>query len=219
MFSNKKALFALTFFLLSGFWTISHTQPAGTGWSRQEAEAKLGIRVQCANKPHQGLLQWGPNFPGWDRSRQPKALARPVTVGSTGTIKEILKVSESQYQLVVHWDRANPKEPYWSTVIGPSEYGVTVSFLVQSELLGKWREIGRTATIEFLKEGGFEAVDNEGLAVAGRYNLINDSILKFEIHREGTPAEVVTLEFSLHDDNLTLTPAEGGGVERYRKEK
>jgi len=220
MFSNRKTLIALMFSLLWGFWAASVTQAVGPGWNRQEAEAKLGIRVQCASNPNQRLLQWGPNFPGWDRSSQPKAIGRSVIVSSTGTIKEIMKVSEGQYQVVVHWDRANPKDPYWSTAIGPAEYGVTVLSVVQLELVGNWSEIGRKATIEFLKDGGFEAVDNEGLAVAGRYYLINDTSLKFEIHQKETPAEIVTLDFSLLGDNLTLTSAEGrGGVERYRKEK
>ena len=32
-------------------------------------------------------------------------------------------------------------------------------------LVGKWKEIGKTATLEFWKDGTFKAVDNQGMAV------------------------------------------------------
>lgn len=207
--------------LLIGFFTgASGAEASSDGWSHDEAEEKLNTRVECLSNSHEELLQWGPNFPGWDRSRQPKTLGRPVKVGAKGVIKEILQVSEGKYQVVVHWDRENQEDPFWSTVIGPAEYNLTVSSLFQPELVGKWREVGRAATIEFLKDGGFKAVDNEGLAVSGRYTLIKDGSIKFEIQREGTTDEVVTLNFSLTGHDLKLTPADaGGGVEHYRREK
>jgi len=38
-------------------------------------------------------------------------------------------------------------------------------------VVGKWREVGKTATVEFLKDGTFKAVDNQGMAVSGKYTL------------------------------------------------
>ena len=35
-------------------------------------------------------------------------------------------------------------------------------------ILGKWKEIGKTATLEFWKDGTFKAVDNQGMAVKGK---------------------------------------------------
>ena len=32
-------------------------------------------------------------------------------------------------------------------------------------IVGKWKEIGKTATLEFWKDGTFKAVDNQGMAV------------------------------------------------------
>lgn len=207
--------------LLLGFLLFpSEAAASFNSWSYREAEAKLGTHVVCISNLHEQLLQWGPNFPGWDRSRQPKVLGRPVKVGANGVVKEIRQVSEGKYQVVVHWDPEDPGEPHWSTVIGPADDNVTVSSLLQPDLTGRWREVGRSATLEFLQGGGFKALDNEGMAVAGRYTLIKDGRIRFEIQREGTTDEVVTLNFSLTGDDLTLTPTDGhGGMEHYRREK
>ena len=219
MFSNRKASISLSLALLWMIWAGSVTLAGDSAWSRTEAEAKLDIRVQCVSNPGEALLQWGPNFPGWDRSRQPKAVGRPVKVGAKGVIKEILQTSEGQYRVVVHWDSEKAGGPYWSTVIGPAEVNVTTASLPPSALAGRWREVGRSATLEFLPDGGFRAVDNEGMAVAGRFKLVRDGNITFEMQHEDTTDEIVTLNFSLIGDELTLTPSGRVEVERYRKEK
>ena len=38
-------------------------------------------------------------------------------------------------------------------------------------VFGKWKEIGKTATLEFWKDGTFKAVDNQKMAVKGKYTL------------------------------------------------
>jgi hypothetical protein len=209
----------LSFSVVLIFSAALFAEVLSDGWSRQEAEAKLGVRVECISNPNQELLQWGPRFEGWDRSMQPKALGRPVKVGSRGAIKEILRVSEGKYKVVVHWHPEAPGDPFWATVIGPAEYNLTISSIPQSHIIGKWREIGRAATVEFLEDGTFKAVDNEGLAVAGKYTVVKDGNMKFQIQREGTTEKMVNLGFSIVGDELTLTPSDGGAVERYRKEK
>ena len=40
-----------------------------------------------------------------------------------------------------------------------------------SSIVGKWKEIGKTATLEFWKDGTFKAVDNQKMAVKGKYFL------------------------------------------------
>jgi hypothetical protein len=169
--------------------------------------------------PERQLLKWGPRFPGWDRSRQPKAVGRPVEVGSRGVIRESLRVSDGRYRVVIHWDPERAGGPYWSTAIGPGELKVTAASLRSSQLVGSWREVGRSARIEFLPDGGFAAVDNEGMAVAGRFRLVGDGRLSFAIRHEGSADEIVDLDFSLIGDELTFAPAAGGRAERYRKLK
>ncbi len=88
------------------------------------------------------------------------------------------------------------------------------------DLLGKWKEIGKTATIEFSKDGTFRAVDNQGMAVSGKYNLPGDGHLRCEIQRNEGGLEVVTLMISVKGDELTLTSeGDDDATERYKRER
>jgi hypothetical protein len=86
-------------------------------------------------------------------------------------------------------------------------------------IVGKWKEIGKTATLEFWKDGTFKAVDNQGMAVKGKYKLIEPGNIKLEIFRQDAPPEIVNGTFSLQGDVLTVTSADGKETERYRREK
>ena len=86
-------------------------------------------------------------------------------------------------------------------------------------VVGKWKEIGKTATLEFWKDGTFKAVDNQGMAVKGKYTLIEPGNVRFEIFRQGSPSEIVNGTFSLQGDVLTFTSADGKEIERYKREK
>ncbi len=72
------------------------------------------------------------------------------------------------------------------------------------DLIGKWKEVGKTAMIEFWEDGAFKAVDNQGMAVSGKYTLSQDGYLQCEIQQEGRAAEVVKLKVSIKGDELTL---------------
>ena len=86
-------------------------------------------------------------------------------------------------------------------------------------IVGKWKEIGKTATLEFWKDGTFKAVDNQGMGVKGKYTLIEPGNVRFEIFRQGSPSEIVNGTFSLQGDVLTFTSADGKEIERYKREK
>jgi hypothetical protein len=86
-------------------------------------------------------------------------------------------------------------------------------------IVGKWKEIGKTATLEFWKDGTFKAVDNQKMAVKGKYTLIEPEIVRFEIFRQDSPPEIVNGTVSLQGDVLTFTSADGKEIERYRREK
>ncbi len=87
------------------------------------------------------------------------------------------------------------------------------------DLIGKWREVGKTATVEFSKDGTFKAVDNQGMAVSGRYTLLKDGDLRCEIQQKGGVGEVVNLTISIKGDELTLTSSKDKEVEIYRRER
>jgi len=86
-------------------------------------------------------------------------------------------------------------------------------------IVGQWKEIGKTATLEFQKDGTFKAVDNQGMAVNGKYKLIEPGNIRLEIFRQDSPPEIVKGTFSLQGDVLTVTSADGKEVERYKREK
>ena len=86
-------------------------------------------------------------------------------------------------------------------------------------IVGQWKEIGKTATLEFWKDGTFKAVDNQGMAVKGTYTLIEPGNIRLEIFRQDSPSEIVNGTFSLQGDVLTVTSADGKEIERYRLEK
>jgi hypothetical protein len=87
------------------------------------------------------------------------------------------------------------------------------------DLIGKWKEVGKVATLEFSTDGTFKAVDNQGMAVSGKYTLSKDGRLRCEIRHEGGSEEVVDLMISIKGDELTLTSTGSSGAERYRREK
>jgi hypothetical protein len=69
------------------------------------------------------------------------------------------------------------------------------------------------------KDGTFKAIDNQRMAVSGKYTLIEPGNIRFEIFRQGSPSEIVNGTFSLQEDVLTFTSADGKEIERYKREK
>ena len=86
-------------------------------------------------------------------------------------------------------------------------------------LVGKWKEIGKVATLELWKDGTFKAVDNQKMAVKGKYSLSENGNIRFEIFRQGSPSEIVNGIFSVQGDILTFTSADGKEIQRYKREK
>jgi len=85
-------------------------------------------------------------------------------------------------------------------------------------VVGKWREVGKTATVEFSKDGTFKAVDNQGMAVSGKYTLHENGNARFEIEREDSPPEIVSGKISVQGEELTLISGDGKEVDRYKRE-
>jgi hypothetical protein len=86
-------------------------------------------------------------------------------------------------------------------------------------LIGKWREIGKMATIEFLEDSSFKAMDNMGMAVSGKYILLGNGNVRFEIARQGTSKEIIDGKFSMQEDELVISFGNGKEVERYGRVK
>ena len=86
-------------------------------------------------------------------------------------------------------------------------------------LVGNWKEIGKTATIELWKDGTFKAVDNQKMAVNGKYSLTENGNIRIEIFRQGSPSEIVNGKYSVQGDTLIFTSADGKEIQRYRRQK
>lgn len=87
------------------------------------------------------------------------------------------------------------------------------------DIMGKWKEVGKMATIEFSADHTFKAVDNQGMAVFGKYTLFKDGNLRCEIQQEGSSEEVVNATISIKGDELTVTSSGTSEAETYRREK
>jgi len=85
-------------------------------------------------------------------------------------------------------------------------------------LVGKWKEIGKTATLELWKDGTFKAVDNQKMAVNGKYFLSENGNIRFEIFQQGSPSEIVNGKYFVQGDILTFTSADGKEIQRYRRQ-
>ncbi len=84
-------------------------------------------------------------------------------------------------------------------------------------ILGKWQEIGTTATLEFHKDGTFAAVDDMDMAVSGTYSHRRDGRTRFEITIPGSPPDIVWGKIDVQGDELIVTSDDGNEVDRYRR--
>ena len=73
--------------------------------------------------------------------------------------------------------------------------------------------------MELSKDGQFKAVDNQHMAVSGRYSLVENGKIRFEVSRQGSPPDIVNGRYSIQDGILTLTSADGKEIQRYRRQK
>lgn len=87
------------------------------------------------------------------------------------------------------------------------------------DVVGRWQEVGKTATLVFWKDGRFKAVDNQGMAVSGTYKLHENGKVRFAIDRQGFFPEIVVGKISTEGDKLTLISGDGSEIDRYRREK
>ena len=94
-----------------------------------------------------------------------------------------------------------------------------VSCLSTPNLIGRWREIGKTSTLEFWKDGTFKAVDNDGMSVTGKYLLLNNGNIRFEVTRIGSSPDIIKGKIAIMGDELTFRSLDGREIERYRRER
>ena len=94
-----------------------------------------------------------------------------------------------------------------------------VSCAQKQDVAGKWQEVGKKSILEFHRDGTFNAVDDMGMAVSGKYTLQEKGAIRFEITREGSSPEIINGKLAVRGDELTFTSADDKKVETYKKAK
>lgn len=92
-----------------------------------------------------------------------------------------------------------------------------VSCIHTPEVVGRWQEIGKTATLEFHSDSTFNAVDDMGMAVSGKFTLDKDRNIRFEIKHKDSSTETINGALSVHGDELTYTTEDFKEVYRYKR--
>ncbi len=78
---------------------------------------------------------------------------------------------------------------------------------------------GKKSTIEFYTDGTFNAVDDMGMAVSGKYTLEENGTIRFEIVHKGSAPEIVEGKLSERSNELTFSSADDKKVETYKRVK
>jgi hypothetical protein len=84
-------------------------------------------------------------------------------------------------------------------------------------IIGKWQEVGKTATFEFWDNQSFRTVDNMGLQVQGKYKLYDRGHIRFEIKHEVPDTEIIEAEVMVAGDELIFKFADTEETERYTR--
>jgi hypothetical protein len=56
-----------------------------------------------------------------------------------------------------------------------------------------------------------------GMAVSGKYTLLKNGNMRFEIVHQGSSKEIVEGKLSIQEDELVISFGKGKGVERYKR--
>ena len=94
-----------------------------------------------------------------------------------------------------------------------------VSCAQKQDVAGKWQEVGKKSTLEFHSDGTFNAVDDMGMAVRGKYTLQKNGDIRFEVLHEGSSPEVINGKLIVHGDKLSFATADEKEVETYERVK
>jgi hypothetical protein len=92
-----------------------------------------------------------------------------------------------------------------------------VSCAQKQNITGKWQEVGKKSTLEFHSDGTFNAVDDMGMAVSGKYTLQAQGAIRFEILHKGNSPEIIHATLNAQGDELTFTSADYKKVETYKR--
>ena len=94
---------------------------------------------------------------------------------------------------------------------------VLTSSKSENPIVGKWREIGGTETIEFFKDGTV-IVFSKGMTMGGSYKFVAKDRIKLELGGLGILAGPIVAKVSINGDELTFITSDGD-VSKYKRLK
>ena len=92
---------------------------------------------------------------------------------------------------------------------------VACSKSIEGAVLGKWKEIDGTETVELFKDGTINVVDG-GLTMGGKYTHLEDSKLKLELDGLGALMGPIVVSIEIDGDKLLWTMPDGDATEYIR---
>ncbi|WP_319409165.1 hypothetical protein [uncultured Desulfosarcina sp.] len=84
-------------------------------------------------------------------------------------------------------------------------------------IVGNWKAVEGAATVNFAADGGFQAVDNQGMPVSGKYRLVGANGIQFEIQHGGDETETIEARVIRAGERLTLAFPGENTVESYER--
>jgi hypothetical protein len=87
----------------------------------------------------------------------------------------------------------------------------------ENEIVGKWKEIGGTETLEFFKDGTISVIDKR-MSLGGSYKFVGKDRIKFELGGLGALTGPIVEKVSFSGRELILTMPDGK-VSKYSKFK
>lgn len=84
-------------------------------------------------------------------------------------------------------------------------------------IVGNWKAVEGTATVNFAVDGGFQAVDNQGMPVSGKYRLVGANGIQFEIQYDEAETETIAARVFRVGERLTLAFPGENAVETYER--
>ncbi len=89
----------------------------------------------------------------------------------------------------------------------------------KQDVIGKWQQVGKKSILEFHADGTFNAVDDMGMRVTGKYVLQETGDIRFEILHKGSSPEIIAGKVDVCGDELTFSTPHGKESEKYLKIK
>lgn len=84
-------------------------------------------------------------------------------------------------------------------------------------VVGRWKAVDGSATVDFTTDGIFHAVDNEGMPVSGKYRLVGPDGIRFEIRHDAAAVEFVDARVMRAGERLTLTFPGENAIDTYER--